>query len=143
MNEAVVTRPEYFAFIFIASVGVLQLTAIITKLKGLLFFRRPILAYPLSILLIAGAFYWFFLRDDRIDTVMRRVGLEGSQQFYYFCLSSFSALIFTLVVASLIDIFRRQAQSDNCDQRRQGLDILREMTYFKALKHSFKSKKDR
>ena len=143
MDQAVVaTRPEYFAFVFVASVGVLQLTAILAGLKGLLFFRRPALAYPFSILAIAGAFYWFFVRSDRIDTIMRRVGLEGSQQFYYFCVSAFAALIFTLVVSSLIDVFRRQTQSNNCGEKRQGLNSLREMSYLKAIKRSFRSKED-
>ena len=145
MNELaaheVVTRAEYLTFIFMASVGVLQLVAAWRQLKGLLFLKRPALAYPLSFLLIGGAFYWFFQRDNRIDTIMRRPGLEGSGQFYNFCMGAFAALLFTLAVSSLIGLLQRRGQHSE-NKHSEGLDTLRKMSYFEAVKHSFRSKED-
>jgi hypothetical protein len=134
-----VTFSEYMIFVFIASVGVLQLVAAWTKLKGLLFLKRPVLAYLLSLLAIGGSFYWFFQRDNRIDTIMRQTGLEGKQQFFGFCIAAFLAIVFTLIVSSLIGMIRDKPQSnDNKDIN--GLDALKSISYFEALKHSFRSK---
>lgn len=139
MNDEVVTRLEYLIFVFTASVGVLQLVAVRTKLKGLLFLRKPVLAYVLSLLIIGGSFYWFFQRDNRMDTVMRHTGLEGSGMFYNFCMAVFLALVFTFVVSSLINMVRHKT-GNNDNEAISGLDALKEQSYFEALKSSFRSK---
>jgi hypothetical protein len=136
--DEVVTRSEYLLLVFVACVGVLQLVGARTRLKGLLFFRTQAVAYLLSVAALGGSFWWFFVRDDRWDTVMRRTGLEGAQQFYYFCLAAFAAVVFTLVVSSLLHALRPKGRS----MRRvpgQGLDALQDMSYFEAVKHSLKS----
>lgn len=135
-----ITFPEYLAFVFMASVGVLQLVAASVQLRGLLFLKRPILAYPLSFLIIGSAFYWFFQRDNRIDTIMRQTGLEGTQQFFGFCIGAFLAVVFTLIASSLISAIQNKTPI-NENAPSQGLDALREKSYFEALKHSFRSDK--
>ncbi len=131
-----VTSFQYFIFVFIAAVGVLQLVATGTQRKGLLFFKRKALAYLFSFLAIGGSFGWFFAWDNRIDTVMRQTGLEGAQQFLYFCMAAFAALVFTLIVSSLLKaLVKGQPKGSS-----QGLDALKEMSYFEAVKHSFRSK---
>ncbi|MFC1999562.1 hypothetical protein ACFLXE_02255 [Chloroflexota bacterium] len=137
----VVTRWEYIAFVFIAAVGVLQLVAATTRLKSLLFLRKPALTYPFSLILITGSFYWFFVQDDRIDTIMRHVGVEGSGQFYYFSIGTFFALVFTLALSSLISRFLRKTQGGS-DPDAEGLDNLEDMSYWEAVKRSFRSKED-
>lgn len=135
----IVARSEYLLFIFLASVGVLQLVAARSGLKGLLFIRRPVLAYLLSLSAIAGSYWWFFFRDCRIDTVMRRSGLEGAQQFYFFCVGAFLALAFTLVASSLIGAVRARGHSmDNPGCK--GLDALRETSPFEAVRRSLRSR---
>lgn len=141
VTREIVTRAEYLIFIFTASVGVLQLVAARTQLKGLLFFKKPVLAYPFSLLLIVGSFWWFFVRDDHIDTIMRQPGLEGSGQFYNFCMGAFAALLSTLAVSSLIGLLRRRGQR-NENENSEGLDTLRQMSYYEAVKRSFSSKED-
>lgn len=137
MNE--VTRLEYLIFVFTAAVGALQLVAVRSKLNGLLFLKKPVLAHALSFLIIGFSFYWFFQRDNRMDTVMRRTGLEGSGMFFNFCLATFVALVFTFVASSLISmIHHKTTTSDNAAAN--GLEALKEQSYFEAIKHSFKSK---
>jgi hypothetical protein len=133
-----VTAFQYFIFVFIAAVGVLQLVAAGTQLKGILFFKRKALAYFFSFLAIGGSFYWFFQWHNRIDTVMRHTGLEGAQLFRCFCMAAFAALVLTLIVSSLLKA-RRKGQPKGS---RQGLDALKEMSYFEAVKHSLRSKED-
>lgn len=136
-----VTFSDYLLFVFLASVGVLQLVALRARLKGLLFFRQPVLTIIFSLLAIGGAYWWFFQRDNRIDTIMRQTGLEGKQQFFTFCTAAFLAIVFTLVVSSLIGMIRKKPQKQSEDDI-DGLDALKEKTYFEALKHSFRSKED-
>jgi len=72
---------------------------------------------------------------------MRQTGLEGKQQFFSFCTAAFLAIVFTLVVSSLIGMIRKKPQKQNEDDI-DGLDALKEKTYFEAVKHSFKAKED-
>jgi len=141
-----VTPFEYFILVFIASVGVLQLIATVTQRKGLLFFNRKVLAYLFSFLAIGGSFGWFFGWGDPLDmamrqtgdAAMRQTGLEGAQQFLYFNMAVFAALVFTLIVSSLLKA-RWKGQPKGSSQ---GLDALKERSYFEAVKHSFRSKGD-
>ena len=141
-----VTPFEYFILVFIASVGVLQLIATVTQRKGLLFFNRKALAYLFSFLAIGGSFGWFFGWGDPLDmamrqtgdAAMRQTGLEGAQQFLYFNMAVFAALVFTLIVSSLLKA-RWKGQPKGSSQ---GLDALKERSYFEAVKHSFRSKGD-
>lgn len=142
-----VTFAEYLLFVFTASVGVLQLVAVRTELKGLLFFKRPALAYFTALLAIGGAFYWFFGLGDPMDMAMhltgdpemRKTGLEGREQFFGFCIAAFLAVFFTVTVSSLIDMLRDKPQS-NDDENASGLDALKRKSYLEAIKHSFRSK---
>jgi hypothetical protein len=141
-----VTSFEYFILVFIASVGVLQLIATINQRKGLLFFNRKALAYLFSFLAIGGSFGWFFGWGDPMDmamrqtgdAAMRQTGLEWAQQFLYFCMATFAALVVTLIVSSL----RRARWKGHPGGSSQGLDALKERSYFEAVKNNFRSKRD-
>jgi uncharacterized membrane protein YbhN (UPF0104 family) len=142
MTDAVaVTRWEYVLFVFIFGIGVLQLVGWHTGLKGMLLIRNRWVTYLLALAAMGYAFFWFLVRDSRWDTVMRHTGLEGKQQFAYFCLGAFMAYVFTMVVPSLINWFR---PSGHCSQDvpRKGLDRLRDKGYIQALICSLKSKED-
>jgi len=136
MNQ--VTSWQYFILMFIAIIGVLQLIAARNQLKGILFFKREALAYLFSFLAIGGSFGWFFGWDDRLDTAMRQTGLEGAQQLLYFLLGTWAAVAFTVIVSSLLRAYQWKGQTKE-KRSSQGLDALREMSYFEAIKHSFRS----
>jgi hypothetical protein len=133
------TSWQYFLWVFIAAIGVVQLAAARSRLRGLLFFKREALAYLFALLAIGGSYGWFF-GWDRLDTVMRKTGLEGSQQFLYFFLGTLAAGGFTLVVSSLLQAYLWNGQSKGKGSG-QGLDALKEMSYFQAIRQSFKGKK--
>lgn len=142
---------EYFLFAFIASCGILQLAAALSKLKGLLFLGKVVGGYVLATLTIGGAFGWFFAWGNRLQEKIIQIGLEGAQQFYYFILAAFSALAFTLIASSVVNLvsaslFSLGKGKPNSTRAKQpvkaelGLDNLQEMTYFEAIWHSFREK---
>ena len=135
----VVRAWQYFIFVFIAVMGMLQLIATCNQLKGMLFIRNKPITLVLSIAAIVFAFWWFFYRDSRLDTVMRRTGLEGAEQFTVFCWTTFTALVVTLVLSSLLQMFvyRRNARGEP-EERMEGAYQLRYMSWFEALKEAFK-----
>ncbi len=127
---------QYYLFVFVASVGVLQLVAAYRRWSGLSFFRNRILSYLFSTLAITGSFVWFFGWENRIDTAMRRAALEGAQQFVYFNTAAFLALVLTLIVSSLLSTRRKRTQSREKGLP-QGFGALAEISYFEALRLSF------
>lgn len=129
---------DYILWVFTASCGILQWVASANKLKGLTFFPKPIMNYIFSLAAVGGSFYWFFLWDNRLAEKIMRTGLEGKQQFYSFLLAVLLAVVFTVVVSSWVRAFAR-TRSSSSDQ--EGLDALREMSYFVALRRSFRQMK--
>jgi len=127
---------QYYLFVFVAAVGVLQFVAAYRQWAGLSFFRNRTLSYLFSFLTVVGSFVWFFGWENRMDTAMRRAALEGAQQFVYFNTAAFLALVFTLIVSSLLFAYRKRRQSlrDECPQ---GFGALSEISYFEALRLSF------
>ena len=130
---------QYCIFVSIAVMGLLQLIATCNQLQGMLFIRNRPVTLVLSIAAIVLAFWWFFFRDNRLDTVMRRTGLEGAQQFTVFCWTTFTALVVTLVLSSLLRILvYRRKESDEQEDRIEGAYQLRYMSWFEALREAFK-----
>jgi hypothetical protein len=126
---------QYCIFVSIAVMGLLQLIATCNQLQGMLFIRNRPVTLVLSIAAIVLAFWWFFFRDNRLDTVMRRTGLEGAQQFTVFCWTTFTALVVTLVLSSLLRILvYRRKESDEQEDRIEGAYQLRYMSWFEALR---------
>lgn len=132
---------EYCVFVFIAVIGVLQLIATRHQLKGMLFIRNKPVTLILSIAAIVFAYWWFFFRDNRIDTVMRSTGVEGAQQFAVFCWTTFAALVVTLVITSLLQILvYRRRDSSGREERLEGAYQLRYVSWFEALREAFRRK---
>jgi uncharacterized membrane protein YvlD (DUF360 family) len=129
--------------VFIAVMGLLQLIATRNQLKGMLFIRNRPITLVLSIAAIVFTFWWFFFRDNRLDTVMRRTGLEGAQQFTVFCWTTFTALVVTLVVSSLLQMFvyRRKERGEQ-EERIEGAYQLRYMSWFEALKEALRRRNE-
>jgi hypothetical protein len=120
---------EYTFFIFVASCGVLQLAAVHSGLRGLSFLKRPLAANLLGALAVIGAYIWFFASENR-----NVPGLEGSQQLGYFTLGASIAIVFTLVVSSLLRAGINPSQTEGGQE--QGLNALRGMTYFQAIRRA-------
>jgi len=124
---------EYFVFVFIASLGVLQWAVTRGGLKGLWFFTKPWRGYFFGALTSSSSFAWFFLGKDRSIP-----GLEGLQQFFLFGLACMASILATVVISSLKNKKRFSPQ-----RGKVGMEALQGMTYFQALRQGLEERDDR
>jgi len=117
--------------VLIAATGILQIAAAHAGLKGLSFFRRPILDRLFGLMAIVGGFSFFYGSECRNVR-----SLEGSQQFAYYLAGVFSAFLLTLIVSFLVN-FRLRGSVEKGDE---GLETLKKTNYFRALYISFRRK---
>ena len=124
---------DYLVFVFIAALGVLQVVAAYSALRGILLIRPRAMAFIIGTAVTALAFLWFFLSEPR-NVSDAEGGLDGNQMAGLFAVGAGSALVLTLLLSSISN--RSLAKSDHqCDE---GLDALRETTYLKALRGTVK-----
>lgn len=116
---------EYCASVFVSIIGVFQLTATYNGLKGLSFFNNRILGYTFGTIAIILPYAAFFTWNKRNATGV----IEGAQQFYFFTIALAVALIFTILLSSLIK--HKQLKSNIPEQN--GLEALKEVTFIQAI----------
>ena len=122
---------DYLLFIFLASLGVLQLTALRNGLKGIYFVRIPALNLALALALLVGSFLWFFISEPR-NLPDTGDGLDGNQQAMFAVSAAVSAVLFTLAATSVINL----GLGRNDDKQEGGLEALRRASYFTALRRT-------
>lgn len=119
---------DYFLLVFLTSCGLLQGVFALRGIAGLQFFRRRACAFVFAVVCTVGSFLWFFAKPD--FDIPPNI-LEGKQQTLAFMGGAVSSVIFSLVVASLINWRRKfvsSVASDSC-----GLDELKQTTYIRIL----------
>ena len=119
---------EYFGLVFLACLGVLQAAAAYNGLKGLSFFGRRLYGYLFAAFTVGPALAGFFTWNGRNPTGV----IEGQQQFGFFMLGLIAAVVFTLAVSSLL-----KSSLPHGSPGHDGLDALREVTFFQALRCRF------
>lgn len=119
---------DYFVFVLVAALGVLQMVAAYSDLRGLLFIGVRPMAFLAGLVTTILAFLWFFVSEPR-NVSDTSGGLDGNQMAGLFALAAGSAVILTLLVSSL----RNRSMVGNGETSDSGLDALRETTYLKAL----------
>lgn len=122
---------DYLAFVFLASVGVLQFAASLSRLTALLIFRSIPAARVSGAALAVAAFIWFFVSDTRNVNDFEG-GLDANVQALALFLTVLAAVLATLVVSSLVNIRMDGASASPSE----GVDSLRRTTYFRALPQS-------
>jgi hypothetical protein len=123
----------YCILVFGAAVGVIQAAAGYNDLRGLAFFSRRIYNYIFGVILTGVSLGYFFTWNYRFDTGI----IAGTQQTGIFIQSVVAAIVFTLIVSSLINIRYRSQHSASPD----GLDALREKTFFRLIWERLTGKK--
>ena len=122
---------DYVLFIFLASLGVVQLAALKNRLKGLYFIRIPLLNFVAALVLVVGSFVWFFVSEPR-NLPDTGGGLDGNQQAMFSVAAAVGAVLFTLATTSLLNAGLGRGE----DGRGTGLQALRRTNYFIALRRT-------
>lgn len=129
-------RGDYFLFVFMVSLGVLQLVAAWGRLEGLSFFRKKYLGYIFAAVMI-GVGYWLFFRVDR-NIADTEGGLTGPLLFSLLFAALIIAILFTLIISSAINA--RWGRSDPKGEQ-DGFEALKRMTYLQAIKRGLRRNK--
>ncbi|RLC70642.1 MAG: hypothetical protein DRI26_06715 [Chloroflexi bacterium] len=129
-------RGDYFLFVFIVCFGVLQFVAAWARLDGLSFFRRRCLGYIFAAVMVGLGYWWFFRIDRNIPDT--EGGLSGPLLFSFLLAAMFVALLLTLIISSVINAPRSRS---NPEDEQEGLDSLKNMTYFQAIKRGLRRKR--
>jgi len=131
---------DYFLLVFIASFGVYQIASSHAKLKGLWFFRHPKVQYIFGVLVILGAFAWFYTDENR----NWQHTVEGAQQLLLFLAAILLAYVITAILASIIQaraIFRRENPTMG-KQYEKGMETLKTTTVFGGILSSLRKQRD-
>jgi hypothetical protein len=153
---------EYFLFIFLSSLGILQIAASYTNLKGLSFFSRTAWGYIFGALLIVGGFSWFYIVGNRHPDVsyeitwldLFRYGwfisvpddtelvMGESEIVVVFLLAVGCVLLITIVLSSIVK-FRilPGTPEDISGKAQEGLEVLKRMTFFQAITRNLRNRK--
>ena len=124
---------DYFFLVFVATIGVLQIAASLGRLNGLLLFKGHLIAGVIGLVLILGAFVWFFETGDR-NINDYEGGLDAPTQALFFFLGGFAGVGVTLAVSSVVNL-RMNGKQPAPDE---GLDALRGTNYVRALSLSLR-----
>ena len=122
---------DYVLFIFLASLGVVQLAALKNRLKGLYFIRIPLLNFVAALVLVVGSFVWFFVSEPR-NLPDTGGGLDGNQQAMFSVAAAVGAVLFTLATTSLLNAGLGRGE----ELKGTGLQALRRTNYFIALRRT-------
>jgi len=125
---------DYVVFTFLAALGLFQMIASYSGLRGLLFIRARSLAFLSGLLTTAVAFLWFFLSEPR-NVPDTQGGLDGNETAGLFTLGAVTALVLTLLLSSL----RNRSMGKNGREHEEGLNALRDTTYVTALQDAVRS----
>jgi hypothetical protein len=112
----------YGILAFVAALGVIQAAAAYNDLKGLAFFRNKLFTYIFAVIITGTALGFFFAWNYMFDIGI----IAGVQQTGLFIQSIVAAIVFTVIISSLINI-RNNSHSGTSPA---GLDALREKTFF-------------
>jgi len=153
---------EYFLFIYIASLGVLQIAVSYANLRGLSFFTRPFWGYIFGSLAIAGGFSWFYIVGDHHPEVgyaisvgdLFRYGfsnpmppgtgliLGAGESVFFFLVAVVCALLTTIIISSIVKFrISTRTPEDKNEEALEGLEALKGMTFFQAITRNLRNGK--
>ncbi len=93
----------YTLWVFVSTLGVVQLAAVRSRLWGLVVFRRwPRATEAASVLLVIAAFAWFFASGER-NVPDTAEGLDGVVQARWFAIGGAAAVALLITVSSVVN----------------------------------------
>ena len=122
---------DYYICVLVATIGVLQIAFSISRIRGLLVFKSPLVARTVGVVLVVSAFMWFFGTGAR-NLNDYQGGLDANTQALFFFFGAFTGVIVTFTVASVVNI--RMMGPDAAPGA--GLDAVKDTSYATALVRS-------
>lgn len=123
-----------FLLMFWSSVGALQVIASWANLEGLSFFFHRATGYIFGVGSATAVIVWFFAADKHAQP---HVSPQLGEQFSAYVAGVLVALVFTFVVSSLVK-FRKLRPIQGSVDKPQGVELLKRMTWFRAVRHSLR-----
>lgn len=120
---------QYLVFVFAAACGLLQGVFAYRKIAGLQFFRRACSNYIFAVAIFTGSYAWFFGISDRTLVPV----MEGTEQTIGFVAGSAAAVVFIVLVSSLLNRRRLFPARERVIEGKPGLDSLKCATYWGCL----------
>jgi hypothetical protein len=132
---------DYFVLAFVGAVGVYQIAAAHAGFRGLGFFRHPVVQYLFGLLIIGGAFGWFYGTGDR----NWQHNVEGTQQLGLFLLAIILAYFATAIVASLIHARMTWSRNQVIEGRQhdRGFETLKTTTFLGGILSSLRKRRQK
>ena len=127
---------DYFLFVLIVSLGVLQLVTAWGRLDGLSFFRRRYLGYIFAVVVVGLGYWWFFRVDRNIPDTAG--GPSGPALFGYLVAGVAASVLLTLIISSAV---KARWGRSYLEEVPDGLEALKRMTYLQAIKRGLRRKK--
>ena len=124
---------DYYLFVLVASLGVIQVASSLGRLTGLLVFKPPVAARTFGLGLVVSSFIWFFATDNR-NLNDYDGGLDANEQALLFSLGAVTAIFATAVLSSILNA----RMDDGHSTPRGGLEALRHTNYARALARSLR-----
>ena len=120
---------KYSILVFLAVCAILQLAAVHNNLRGLQFVKNRGLAISISLVVLIGTIAVFFTWN-----YINAVGvIEGSQQAEFFAISGTLALLFSLLVSSLIN----RSMPTQGTSAKSSLQALENATFLQLLRNNW------
>lgn len=131
MSNEIDLRIAYLLFVFFSCVGTLQIASCHSRISTMLFImKNRTISLLLGLIIILGSFLWFFLPEPHnINDI--HGGLDANAQLLFFSIGGLSALLFTLIVSSVLNSGKGIKKHH---QPHDGLDALKEITYWQAFR---------
>ena len=124
---------EYCVYIIIATIGVMQLIAARWELRGIAFFHNKKWGYIFGIVAILGAFIWFF---SFTGLNLKKPTFDTPPQLLWLAVSVTLALLVTFGLSSIINQ-RLTPGTDSDKAQSDGIEVLKQKTYWQAVKRFF------
>jgi len=124
---------DYYLFVSVAALGVIQIGASLGHLRGLVVVKSPLAARIIGLMLTVMAFVWFFVSDTR-NLNDYEGGLDAPTQALFFFLGTLTAVVATVLGSAVLNA----RMNDSKPMPTEGLDALKHTHYIRALAHSFR-----
>ena len=124
---------DYFLFVFVSAVGVIQISACLGDLRGLMLLRSKLLTWAFGLILPVSAAIWFFSTETR-NINDYDGGLDANEQALFFSLGAVSALGASLLLSSVVNV--RMKGEDGV--KGAGFESLKSASYARAAARSLR-----